>query len=438
MITKAQYQKLITWLMLPILIVGLTSCAPAATEAAPTLSATTVIPSVTPTIRSTETPTETPIPTPTQTPFVPKATIKIVAHLPLSGSQSNLGTYVQYSAELAVQQLAGPLNELGYQVELVSYDDKNDIDVAVANAKEFTSDAEILCGVGHLSSRITIQAAEVYHRAGLAFISPSNTSTAVTDRGYLEINRIVGRDDRQGIAAARFAQSQGFTTAYIISHSGDYGGKNATAFKREADLIGLKISGNQTTALKEKFDSIITGVMAANPDMVYFAGLDDQAGPFVREARAAGFMGAILSIGGSHTLLDLAGPFSIEGGGMYYTETIAPVSYYPDAETFAQDYLLNYGFSPISYVAQAYDSAGICMKAIEEASKAKGGELPTRAEVANAIRALVDYKGITGTYNFNGKGDLTLADYFVYKVVTADPRKWDQNTIVASFKVKPP
>ena len=46
------------------------------------------------------------------------------------------------------------------------------------------------------------------------------------------------------------------------------------------------------------------------------------------------------------------------------------------------------------------------MKAIEEASKAKGGDLPTRAEVAQAIRALKDYKGITGTYNFNKNGDL--------------------------------
>lgn len=429
--TKAPYPKLIAWLMLSTLIVGTVGCTTAATEAAP--SATAVIPSATPSVP----PTEPPPPTPTQTPFVPRETIKIVAQLPLSGGQSTSATDIEFGAELAIQQLAGPLNELGYAVEFVPYDDKNDIDTAVANAKEFTLNPEILCGVGHFSSRITVQAMEVYHKEGLAFISPSNTSTSVTDRGYLEMNRIVGRDDRQGVAAAQFAQSQGFTNVYIISHSGQYGGKNAAAFKREADRLGLKISGNQITALMEKFDSIINRVEAANPDMVFFAGLDDQSGPFVREARAAGYLGAILTIGGSSTLADLAGPYSTDGGGMYYIEAVAPVNYYADAATFAQEFLLNYGFSPLPYAAQAYDSAGICMKAIEEAAKVKGGDLPTRSEVAKAIRALVDYKGITGTYNFNGKGDPTLAEYFVYKVVTADSRKWNQNTVVASFKVAP-
>jgi branched-chain amino acid transport system substrate-binding protein len=434
MAIKVLHQKLITALMLSSLIIGLTGCAPAATVAPPTQSATAVVLSDISTAR----PTETPIRTPSQTPFVPKATIKIVAHLPLTGSQSTSATDVEFGAELAVEQLAGPLNELGYKVELVTYDDKNDIDVAVANAKEFTLEPEILCGVGNFSSRITVQAMEVYHKAALAFISPSNTSTAVTDRGFLEINRIVGRDDLQGVAAAQFAQSQGFTTVYIISHKGAYGGKNAAAFKREADRLGLTISGNQITVLKEKFDSIITRVLTAKPDMVFFAGLDDQAGPFFRETRAAGYMGTFLSIGGSPALVDLAGPFSIEGGGLYYIETVAPVSYYPDAVSFRQDFLLNFGFSPLPYAAQAYDSAGICMKAIEEASKAKGGDLPTRSEVAEAIRALVDYKGITGTYNFNAKGDSTLAEYFVYEVVSVDPRKWSQNTVTASFKVELP
>jgi ABC-type branched-subunit amino acid transport system substrate-binding protein len=55
-------------------------------------------------------------------------------------------------AELAIRQLAGPMMELGYKMELVSYDDQNDIEVAVENAKEIVADPDTLRGVGHLDT----------------------------------------------------------------------------------------------------------------------------------------------------------------------------------------------------------------------------------------------------------------------------------------------
>ena len=59
-------------------------------------------------------------------------------------------------------------------------------------------------------------------------------------------------------------------------------------------------------------------------------------------------------------------------------------------------------------------------------------------EVANAIRALKDYKGITGTYNFDKNGDPNPAQYFIFQVVSTDPADWNQNTLVTSYDVDPP
>jgi branched-chain amino acid transport system substrate-binding protein len=434
--------RLVRWQVISItlllLVVNLTGCAPSATEAAtfPPPSPTVVIP--------TSIPTETPIPTPTQTPaptetpFVPKATIKIVLHVPLSGDQSIFGTDIQRAADMAIQELATPLNNMGYKIDLVSFDDQASVDVGVANAKEIVADPDILCGVGHYNSRVMIQASEIYHKEGLAFVSPSNTNPTVTERGYLEVNRVVGRDDGQGIADAQFAKAQNFSTVYIITQDSDITRKIAENFKREADRIGVKVTGMLTFKTIESFDGIVKRMMNLNPDLVYLAGTTDQFGPFIRQARAAGYTGAFLSIDATSALVDLAGPLLIEDGGMYYTSTSAPANYYPDAAKFVEDFDNRYGAAPQIYAAQAYDAAGICMKAIEEASITKGGEVPTREEVANAIRALVDYKGITGTFNFNKKGDPILVDYFVFKVTSVDSGKWDQNPIVASIKIGPP
>ena len=344
------------------------------------------------------------------------------------------------SAELAVQQLANPLTELGYKIELVPYNDQSSIKVAVAHAKEIVVDPEILCGVGHYDSFIMQQTSEIYHKAGLAFVSPANTATTITARGYLEVNRIVGRNDGQGVAGAQFAGAQGFTTIFIISNGSDYSKQNVAGFKLEAKRLGLQLVGTVVTDQMEKFEALVTKVIATNPDLVYITSFADQGGAFFREARAAGYMGAFLGLDVMDTpeLVEIAGPLLTDGGGMYYTNMAAPASLYPDAIKFVEDFYLNYGAEPQLFGAQAYDAAGICLKAIEEASKAKNGEIPTRAEVANAIRALQDYKGITGTYTFNGKGDLILAKYFVFKVVSVDPNNWNQNTLVTSFDVAPP
>lgn len=425
-------------LVLILFMVSLTGCAPGAAEppTRPPPTPTVALPTAPPT--ETPIPTPTQIPIPTQTPFVPKAVIKIAVHVPLSGNWSNYGTDILHAAELAVEQLAGPLMELGYGITLVPYDDQFDPDVGVENARNLTADPEILCGVGHFSSRVTIQAKEIYHKEGLAFVSPSSTSPAVTEAGYLEINRVVGRDDVQGMAGAQFAKSQNFTSVYIVTQSSDFARKNADYFKREASRVGVKVVGMLTADAVEQFSGIIERMMNLTPDLVYFAGFADQAGPFIREARAAGYMGAFLVIDDNPALADFAGPLLTDGGGTYYTSIAAPASLYPDAAKLVEEFDNRYGTVPQLYAAQGYDATGICMKAIEEASKAKGGELPTRQEVANAIRALVSYKGITGTYNFNKKGDPALAKYFVFKVVSTDSANWSQNILVATLEIEPP
>jgi len=425
-------------ILLITLMFGATSCAPS-TRAVP--SPTASAPTATRTPAPTKFPTNTPVPTATLTPFVPKATIKIFNQGPLSGEYASDGYDYLHAVELAIEQLSGPLTDLGYKIELASYDDENNVERAVEKAKEIIADPQVLCGVGHYAGTMTVAAAEIYHKAGLAILAPNGVA-GLTDHGYLEINRIIGNYVGQGAAAAKFANAQGFVKAITISSPwGDYGTRTVYYFKNEAVLLGAPlVVYNTTTELIKDFDNIVTRVLSSNPNVVFFAASPDQAGNFFREARAAGYMGTFMgpnSLSNS-SLLEFAGPRLVEGGGMYYTTLAAPASYYPDASTFIEDFTNMYGTPPQPAIANVYDATGICLKAIEEASKAKGGELPTRNEVAKAIRALKDYMGITGTYNFNNNGDLTLAEYFIYKVVSIDPAKWNQNTIVASYKLAPP
>ena len=366
-------------------------------------------------------------------------TIKIATQSPLSGGQSLLGVAIKQGAELALEQLSGDLVAMGYDVELAPYDDQATPDVGVANAKNIVADSEILCGVGHLNSGVMIPSSEEYHTAGLAFISPANTNPVVTTRGYLEVNRVVGRDDVQAPAAEEYAFSTlGAKSVYIIHDKTAYGQGVAEFFRAAAEEDGITVVDFVGTEETANFDAIIAPLVASAPDVVFFAGIYNQAGVFFKQAREAGFEGTFLGTDGmdSSDLADLAGDALTTGGGMAYTTVAGPASAYPKAAQFVEDYTAKFGAAPEAYATQAYDSMGVCLTAIKAAAEAAGG-MPTRAQVAEAIRA-VSYEGLTSTIAFDEIGDLPLAKYFIIKVNASTKDAWGTNEIIDSFDLPSP
>ena len=366
--------------------------------------------------------------------------IKIATQSPLSGGQSLLGVDIKNGAQLALEQLSGPLTEMGFTVELAPYDDQATPDVGVANAKAIVADPAILCGVGHLNSGVMIPSSEEYHTAGLAFVSPANTNPVVTTRGYAEVNRIVGRDDVQAPVAQAYAFNElGADSVYIIHDKTAYGQGVAEFFRGAAEETGMEVMGFEGTEEQANFDAIITPMLAANPDVVFFSGIYNQGGVFFKQARDAGYEGTFMGTDGMDAsgLAELAGDSLVKGGGMVYTSVAGPASAYPKAAKVASDFEAKFGAAPQPFAAQGYDSAAVCLAAIKNAADAAGGEVPTREAVRDAIRAL-SYEGITGAISFDSIGDLPTAKYFIIKVNATSGDTWNTNEIVAELDFASP
>jgi len=367
-------------------------------------------------------------------------TIKIATQSPLSGGQSAIGADIKNGAELGLEQLSKPLKDMGFKVELAAFDDQANPDTGVLNAKTIVADPSILCVVGHYNSGVQIPSSEVYHTASLANVSPANTNPKVTDRGYAEVSRIVGRDDLQGSVGAQFAASQGAKTAYVLNDKTTYGQGIAEFFRREAEKQGIKVLGFEGTDEKANFDPILTPLTSANPDVVYLGGMYDQWAVLIKQARQKGFMGMFISDDGfdSPEAAKIAGQSLVDGKGTFYSTVSGPAKIYPGTAKFQTDFKAKYNADPKPFAAQGYDSMGICLKAIETAVKANGNKLPTRAQVTQAVRDLKDYQGITGTINFNKNGDLLTAKYYVIQVNTSDPEKWSDLPIAKTLELAPP
>ena len=252
--------------------------------------------------------------------------IKIATQSPLSGGMSAVGTDIKNGAQLAIEQLSASLAKMGFKVELAPFDDQGNPDTGVANAKNIVADPSVLVIVGHYNSGVQIPSSEEYHSAGLANISPANTNPKVTERNYLEVSRICGRDDVQGAVGAQFAKSQGMKSAYVIHDKTAYGQGIAEYFKREAEALGIKVRGFAGTEEKANFDSILTPILASKPDVIYFGGMYDQSAVLFKQARQKGFKGMFLSDDGfdSSDATKIGGKVLLDGKGTYYLNSIRP------------------------------------------------------------------------------------------------------------------
>ncbi len=364
--------------------------------------------------------------------------IKIASQSPLSGGQSAVGTGLRNGAELAIEQLGGPLRDMGFDIQFVPFDDQASPDVGVANAQQIVADPAIIALIGHYNSGVAIPSSEVYNQNNLAMVSPANTGPAVTDRGLPVVNRVVGRDDLQGPTGAQFAASlDGVEAVYILHDTTAYGQGVAEFFRQEAEAQGLAVLGFEGTEERSNFESLLQPILAQAPDLIYVGGIYDQWGIFAGQARTAGYDGLFMGPDGldSPELVELAGEGIV---GSYYTTVAGPASLYPNAAQFIEDYTAAYGDAPTPFAAQAFDSAGIVLAALESVVAENGGVVPTREEVTAAVRATTNYEGITGTITFDGVGDPETSNYYVLQIASSDPAEWSSNTVISTIAIPSP
>ena len=342
-----------------------------------------------------------------------KGTIKLAVQAPLSGEQAALGEHVKLGAQLAMEEASKAFKALGYDLVFVPYDDQAKPEVGVANARNIVADPTVLALVGHFNSGVALPASEVYKDAMLAMISPANTATEITDRGYPNVNRVCGRDDVQGPVGARFAaQDLKLKSVYVIHDKTLYGQGVADNFRQEAIKLGLKVLGYDGTEERANFAPMIIPMRARNPDLVYFGGIYYQGGLLLKQMREKGVKAAFMGPDG----LDSSEMVKITGAqviGSYYTTVAGPPDAYPETAAFAKKFKQRFGKEVESFGMYGYDAAQVGLKAIEQAIQANGGKKPSRAEVSAAVRNLKNFKGVTGSITFDNKGDPVKAKYFV-------------------------
>lgn len=330
--------------------------------------------------------------------------IKIASGSPLSGPQAQSGESLKLGAQMAVEELKGEIEKLGFKVEFVPQDDQADPKMGVAVAQKLISDTKVLAVVGHYNSGVEIPASEVYAKGNLLTI-PIASNPTITKRGLKNIARVSTPDDIQAVTAAKYAVNVlKAKTSFVIHDKGAYGQGVADAFKAAAEELGIKTIGYEGITVGEvDFSAVVNNVVQKKPDIIYFGGVQAEWGLLIKQMSEKGVKAAMIGADGvdSPDLLKIAGKYIV---GTYYTSMAPDLARTAEGKAWMDKYQQAFGKAPEAWSVFGYEGGVTAVKAIVAAIQANGGKMPTREQVIAATRTL-NLQSVTGELSWTEDGE---------------------------------
>jgi branched-chain amino acid transport system substrate-binding protein len=325
---------------------------------------------------------------------------------PTSGGIAHLGKDNENGARMAIDELNAKGTTIGgkkVKFELLAEDDAGDPKQGTAVAQKLV-DSKVNGVVGHLNSGTTIPASRIYNEAGIPQISPSATNPQYTRQGFKTAFRVVADDVQLGGTLGRYAvkEMKGKSIA-VIDNRTAYGQGVAEEFIKGVKAAGGSIVEQQYTSDKATdFTAILTQIKAKKPDVIFYGGMDAEAGPMLRQMKQLGINAKFMGGDGicSGELPKLAAGAMADGqvvcaeaGGVEGEQKVG-------MDKFRADYKKKFGIDVQIYAPYVYDATNVMVAAMVKAGSADPKVyLPVLAKTTG-------YKGVTGTISFDEKGDI--------------------------------
>ena len=364
-----------------------------------------------------------PVPAPAAAvPAKPEITVKIGHVAPLTGPQAHLGKDNENAARMAIDELNAKGLEIGgakATLELVPEDDQADPKQGTIVAQKLV-DAKVNGVVGHLNSGTTIPASKIYFDAGIPQVSGSATNPKYTQQGFATAFRVMANDVQQGKVLGEYAAKQlaGKSVA-IIDDRTAYGQGLADEFEKGAKGAGAAVVTREFTNDKATdFAAILTKIKSTKADVIFYGGMDAQAGPMAKQMKSLGVKAVFLTGDGGCTpeFIKLAGDAS---EGQYCSLPGVPLDQMPGGKAFNDAFSAKYGQIQL-YAPYVYDAVMVMVDAMK------------RANSVEAVKYLpeigkTDFQGVTAKIQFDEKGDLKGGAISLYQVKDG---KWEYRETV--------
>ena len=339
------------------------------------------------------------------------AVVRIGHAAPLTGGIAHLGKDNENGARLAIDQANAKGIMIGgkkVKFEIIAEDDEEKPDRGPIIAQKF-ADAKVAGVVGHLNSGVTIPASAVYDQAGIPMVSGSATNPKLTEQGFKNIFRVVGRDDQQGPAIASYLAAQYKPkTVAVIDDATAYGQGLANEVEKSLKAAGIDVLPRERgTKDTRDWKAVLTKLRGRSPDAVFYGGMDATGGPLLKQGRELGMKSVFAFGDGACTeeMKKLAGEQQAEG--LVCSQAGIPVQ--AASKHFLESYKAKFNTEPILYSPFTYDAVNLLIAAMQKADSAEPAKyLPALASI--------QYKGASGNITFDERGDRKDAEMTIFTI----------------------
>ncbi|WDZ83457.1 branched-chain amino acid ABC transporter substrate-binding protein [Micromonospora cathayae] len=330
--------------------------------------------------------------------------IRIGVLAPTSGSVSADGEGMVRATRLVVDKVNAEGGIGGRQIELVIADDACEAQAGTQAAQKLVND-KVVAIVGGFCSSATLPAIELFHRNGdLPFVVAVSSNPKVTDAGYPNITRYIGRDDQEAPVLTTYVIDQLKSTKLAIMNDN-------TEFSRS---VAQNVEKNVKTAGGTQIvynDSIQPGqndyraalerVRTTGADTLLYTGFYPEFGVLAKQWKS---LNQPYQIVGGASSIDLS---VIKSSPEAARDERFSIVSYPTASlldnakatAFREAYRKAYNAEPAQYDVFQYDATEGLVAALKE----NPDDLSTEA-LNKRLRAL-SFEGITGQISFDDRGD---------------------------------
>ncbi len=293
--------------------------------------------------------------------------IKIGIAGSFSGANKAIGAQHWQGASQAAEDINQQGGIDGNKIELINADDGCDDVVAEKVAKRLV-DSQVVAVVGHTCSGASLAASKIYSEANTLMITPSSTDPKVTDQGFKTIFRTCGTNDKQATVGASFINEKlKAKNIAIIYVNIPYSSNLASATKDNLTKRGVNIALYESITLGQwDISRLLDKIKNANPDVIYFAGMYQDAGNFLKKLRQQEIQSTFFS-GDSIATADFVqiagGPSIVKDVYMTFSEHTSNsdaknvISRFKDKRIDAEGYTLN-AYAAVQAIALAIKQTG--------------------------------------------------------------------------------
>ncbi len=324
--------------------------------------------------------------------------IQVGVVLPLSGENSSYGEAIRKGVELAYGEIqADP--DAGVSLELSIVDTESDPQKATQLLDQQYSDGALVA----VSGATSVEAKEMVTAADQAdrvLLSPSASSPELTgiSRNFY---RIFPSDFAAATKMAQFASQDLEATKVVIvtevqSYAKGIHGVFQPAFEGYGGEVLEVIEVPPGTS---DLGGLMDRVLTLKPEAVYLAGFEQGIGSMIQELRRLNYEGKILTTS-AFALPSAIARVGDDATGVILTQSVFELdSEHAHVKHFVEGYEAKYGEKPDIYAAHGYDAMKIVAAAL-------AGRPALPGEVVKGLRDVKDFPGVTGSINFDEKGDV--------------------------------